>query len=326
LFIAPFDDWRKIPITLIDPEKGEQTAQATSGPPDLTGYNVPVHHTEASVRARIFVEQAYSAELTKLGKEFREKFGAVQNELAARGVILSGLTTMEMARLNGEMITALVAKRLQLWLESSSRFGVSFTDDVAREILDDVLTVRSTQIQGALKVGARVGGQELPGGSGDSYFALIEQHVAIDAAVVRTEIERHRFPLPNPDASTNHVTHHTEVHIHSSTVGNLNLGSQIGTINAALQQISQSDPALVEALKTLTEQITESRALRDESKRESVEAIAEILKQAQLKPEERSKFTVRGALDLLMTTVKAVPELALLVEKYWPVIRAHFGL
>lgn len=261
--------------------------------------------------------------MAKLGREYREKVVAVQSKTSPN--ILSGTTTREIARLRGEMITALVSKRLQLWLESS-RFGVPLTDEVAREILNDVLTLRSTQIQNAAKVGAQVGGQQLPGGSGDTYFGLIEQHVAIDAAQVMTEIDRYRYPLPSPDASTSHVTHHTEVHIHSSTVGNLNLGSQIGTINAALQQISQSDPALVEALKTLTEQITESKALRDESKRESVEAITEILKQAQLKPEERSKFTVRGALDLLVTTVKTVPELVHLVEKYWPVIRAHFGL
>lgn len=286
-----------------------------------------MHHTDASARARIFVEQAYSTELAKLGKEFREKVGAVQNDLAARGVILSGLMTMQIARLKGEMITALVTKRLQLWLESSSRFGVPLTDDVAREVLDDVLSLRSTQIQNAAKVGARVGGQELPGGSGDSYFSLIEQHVQIDAAAVRTEIDRHRFPLPSRAASSPaHITHHNEVHVHSGTIGNLNLGSQIGTINTALQQISESDPALVEALKTITEAVTDSNALSDESKRESIEALAELAKQAQAKPEARSKFTVRGALDLLLTTVKAAPELAHLAEKYWPVIRGHFGL
>jgi len=236
-----------------------------------------VTHTEASVRARIFVEQAYAAELDNLAKEFTQKVDAARNQMAARGLVLSGPMTAKIAEINGEMITALTAKRLALWLESSDMYGVPITDEDAREILVDVLTLRMNQIENAALTGASVGGQALPAGSGPIYRSLLEQHVTINEASIQTEIERHRFAPQKTATGPTHVTHHNEVHIHGNTIGNLNLGDQIGTINTALQQISEASPEMVEALKQLTEAVAESKALSDESKRESIEAIAELL-------------------------------------------------
>jgi hypothetical protein len=147
--------------------RNPKTTAILSGPYISGGYNVPVHHTEASARVRIFVEQGSSAELEKISREFRKKLAAAKTEMSAKGKILSGAMTGEIARITGEMITGLVTKRLELWLETCDGFGVTITDEVASEIRDDVLALRSVQIQNAAKVGAQLGGQPLPGGSGD---------------------------------------------------------------------------------------------------------------------------------------------------------------
>ena len=76
---------------------------------------------------------------------------------------------------------------------------------------------------------------------------------------------------------------------------------------------------MVEALTQLTEAVAESRALSDESKQESIEAIAELLKQAQAKPGARSKITVKALLDLLPTILKAAPDLVTMAKNYWPI-------
>jgi hypothetical protein len=129
-----------------------------------------VNHTEPSARARIFVEQAYAAEMEKHAKEARNKASGLGARMAAQGNVLTGTMTIQLAQINGEMITALVRKRLGLWLESSDMYGVAITDEVASDILDDVLTLRMNLLQAAASTGARVGGQELPSGSGPSYL------------------------------------------------------------------------------------------------------------------------------------------------------------
>lgn len=49
-------------------------------------------------------------ELDNLAKEFTQKVGAARNQMVARGLVLSGLMTAEIARINGEMITALTRR------------------------------------------------------------------------------------------------------------------------------------------------------------------------------------------------------------------------
>ena len=120
------------------------------------------------------------------------------------------------------------------------------------------------------------------------------------------------------------------VHIENSSVANLNLGSQVGTINTALEAISQqpgsSSQEMVLALKQLTEAAVPEKALRETEKQEIVQALSTLAEQAAKKPEERSKGPVRAIVLWLPTAIAAAADLTTLWAKFGPAIRAYFGI
>jgi len=164
---------------------------------EKTAHNAATMHvvdqTEALTKARQFADLAYSAEMNNAAKEFSTKRQAIQAQLAGRGVVLSGTMTNETARLSGEHVNKLVTKRLDLLLEGYAMHGVEMTEEIAAQTFDDVMKLRATMIGTATSTGARVGMSELPGSSGPFYAGLVEQHVTMTAASIRTEIDRRRF-------------------------------------------------------------------------------------------------------------------------------------
>jgi hypothetical protein len=77
------------------------------------------------------------------------------------------------------------------------------------------------------------------------------------------------------------------VYIQNSNVANLNLGSQVGTINAALQTISTGNTeqkAFAQALEQLTQAVRAEIALQDEDKLEVMDALSTIAEQAAKPP------------------------------------------
>src|SRR5690349_14398552 len=95
------------------------------------------------------------------------------------------------------------------------------------------------------------------------------------------------------------------LHIENSSVANLNLGSQVGTINTALEAIweqpGSTQQELVVALKQLTEATVADKGLQDTEKQEIVEALSILAEQAAKNPQNRSKGPVRAILSWLPT-------------------------
>lgn len=120
------------------------------------------------------------------------------------------------------------------------------------------------------------------------------------------------------------------LHIANSSVANLNLGSQVGTINAAFDLISGQQGAsrqeLVLALKQLTEATVAETALHDTGKQEVVQALSTLAEQAAKKPEERSRDPVRAVIPWRPTAVASAAHLTVLWEKFGPTIKAYFGI
>jgi len=119
------------------------------------------------------------------------------------------------------------------------------------------------------------------------------------------------------------------LHIENSSVANLNLGSQVGVINAALESISkiqgESEQTLVLALQQLTEATVADTALATTEKQEIVQALSTLAEQATKKPQEQSKGTVRAVITWIPTAIATAAKLAPLWEKFGPAIRAYFG-
>ncbi len=119
------------------------------------------------------------------------------------------------------------------------------------------------------------------------------------------------------------------IHIQDSNVANLNLGSQVGTINAALQSISGGDDAereFARALEQLTQAVISHATLPDAERQEVVQALSTIAEQAAKRPEERAKGTLKAVVAWLPTAISAASDLTTLWDKFGPIIKAHLGI
>jgi hypothetical protein len=117
------------------------------------------------------------------------------------------------------------------------------------------------------------------------------------------------------------------VTIHSAA--NVNLGSQVGTINATLTAISDQSKAHYEiaaVLKELSEAVLHNQQIPDSQKQEALQVITDIVKQAEAKPGARSLGTLKAMLAGLPSVVGMAADLTALWEKCAPVIRHFFGI
>jgi hypothetical protein len=133
--------------------------------------------------------------------------------------------------------------------------------------------------------------------------------------------------MPPLDADLRGSTQPT-IHIQNSNVANLNLGAQVGTINAALQTISGDDATgqeLARAIEQLTEAVIQA-SLPTANKQDVVEALSTIAEQAAKKPEERSKGTLKALVTWLPTAISAANNLTGLWDKLGPIIKTHLGI
>jgi hypothetical protein len=133
--------------------------------------------------------------------------------------------------------------------------------------------------------------------------------------------------IPTLDADLR-GTNQPKIHIQNSNIANLNLGAQVGTINAALQIISGGDAAqqeLARAIEQLTEAVVQA-SLPNADKQEVVEALSTIAEQAAKKPEARSKGTLKALVAWLPTAISAANNLTTLWDKLGPIIKVHLGV
>jgi hypothetical protein len=117
------------------------------------------------------------------------------------------------------------------------------------------------------------------------------------------------------------------VTIHNAA--NVNLGSQVGTINAALNVIAQQGQAhseLAAAIKELSEAVMRSSAIQDPQKQEALQVIADIATQAETQPEARSKGTLKALIAGFPMVLGLAADVTTLWDKCSPIIRAFFGI
>jgi hypothetical protein len=108
---------------------------------------------------------------------------------------------------------------------------------------------------------------------------------------------------------------------------NVNLGSQVGTINAALTVVSQQgseQEGLAAAIRELSDAVVQSKTLSETNKEEALEVISTLISQAQAKPEERSKGTIKALIAGFLPAIGLAADVTTLWEKCSPVIRAFF--
>lgn len=137
--------------------------------------------------------------------------------------------------------------------------------------------------------------------------------------------EQEVFPKPETEKAQNS---HFHLNISNSKVSNLNLGSQVGSINSVLQSISGEGEAqhLAKALKEITEAVMADAALQDSQKQEAVQALSDVARQSQLDEAERSTGTLKAIFTWLPTLISASADLTVLWDKVAPTVKTFFGL
>ena len=120
------------------------------------------------------------------------------------------------------------------------------------------------------------------------------------------------------------------IHVQNSSIANLNLGTQVGTINAVVQSMQGEGDAqrqVARALEELTQAVLSSQtSLPESEKSEVLDSLKTIAEQAAKKPEERSKGTLKAVLGYLPTAISAASNLVSLWEKVGPTIKGYLGL
>jgi hypothetical protein len=131
------------------------------------------------------------------------------------------------------------------------------------------------------------------------------------------------FPRKEAMSEKEHVT------VNIQNAANVNLGSQVGTINARLNAISDQSEGhheVATALKELSEALIKNGQIGDSQKEEALQVISEIAKQAEARPEARSLGTLKAMVVGLHSAVSVSSDLAILWDRYAPALKHFFGI
>jgi hypothetical protein len=158
----------------------------------------------------------------------------------------------------------------------------------------------------------------------------VERRTLTIIGSIRRDLEirvREQEVFPNAKAEMAQNSH-VHLNISNSNVSNLNLGSQVGSINSALQSISGEGEAqnLAKALKEITEAVIADATLQDSQKREAVQALSDVARQSRLDEAERSTGTLKAIFTWLPTLISASADLTVLWDKIAPTVKTFFGL
>jgi hypothetical protein len=115
----------------------------------------------------------------------------------------------------------------------------------------------------------------------------------------------------------------------NSNIAMANFGTQIGNISASLTAVGSNDQRSKDfstALKQLTEAVVNSTELNDQQKREALDALSFVGKQAEEPPEKRQTGVLKPVLEAIPKVLSAGSALVTLWHTFGPHILVFFGL
>lgn len=137
-----------------------------------------------------------------------------------------------------------------------------------------------------------------------------------------------RRPMQIPPRQIVRAQHTTvndnRVHIDRSTVGVVNTGA-IGTLNASVSLIQQSDPEVAEQIKTLIETVSRSQELEQEARKEIIEQVSYLLGQMSVPSAQRNPSVLKTIFGSIGTTLSTSADLYTLWEALHPVLVRLLG-
>ena len=192
--------------------------------------------SEAVAEARKFADNAYVAALDTIVRQFQEKLAESRAQLSKRGILLSGITVSETARINAERITALLQVRLDSLLEGFELHGVLLDAELTRDIITGLLAQRSTMIKQTADAYDRD-----PVGKGlvgtGPYQQMVEQHVTMSPASMRAQIDRRRLTVKKNETVQRTVTNVYHVYGHNPRWNTNSTDQSVNSVTMPIDQI-----------------------------------------------------------------------------------------
>jgi hypothetical protein len=219
-----------------------------------------VNNSDATAKARQFAETAYNSVVETKARDLAQKSGEIRNKLAARGSVLSGQMSYEMAALYGEHIKSLTQARLDLLVEGYELHGVPFDEQVSTCIIEDVSQLRSSLIKHT-EVAVRASPIDRGPIDVPRFIQMVEQQIG-GLNSIRTQLDRKRLmKKPEPTQSTVTNVYHVYGHNPRWNVNSRDQSVNVVTISneqifAELRQKLRSSVPAGDEQKDILEKLT----------------------------------------------------------------------
>ena len=257
-----------------------------------------------------------------LAEEKAKRIRAALADASARGLGGSGLAGAKAQEIEIEFGNKACKAMADIWVDllEGTNGGV-----LTRAHVDFIkLQVASVAASRRSSINARPGAVERTNqaaiaGNFVREMQRIESDIGRDLEI---RFRRQEVGLPKGDAMKEGIN----LTVHNAA--NVNLGSQVGTINAALSVISQQGQAESEvatAIRELSQAVMRS-AIQDKQKQEALQVIADITRQAEAKPEARSSGTLKALIAGFAVVISGAADVTTLWDKYAPIIQTFFGI
>jgi len=260
----------------------------------------------------------FGREMERLSAEYVQKHRMAINQSAARGSI-SPATTLN---IDVEHIDAVVRAYAKIWLDllEEKHSGV-----LARQHVDFIVE----EIKGvaAARKSSTLSHPGIPQHNVAAIAGEISRRTDSIVASVRRDLE---IRLRRQEAGLRKDPQEKQaVHISITNAANVNLGTQVGTINAALNTVaeqSQSHREFAQAIKQVSDLIAQSPSIQESEKQQALQVISELVNQAGLKPQDRSTGTIKALVTGFGSMIGAAADVTTLWIVYSPIIRTFFGI
>ena len=274
------------------------------------------------------VQLQFVKELERVSQQTQANIREVQNQYAAatRGAhIISGQHEASLGRMRIAGVEQIGRSLFQMWVDIITERNGQLNRGDVNFILGKVGEYIRAQAGNLAKAFAQRPTAVVP-------LLTQEAQTRMDAVLsnARRDLEimvRRNEALPKKAAVEKAPVIH--LNIQNSSIANLNLGSQVGAINAALETISiggGGQQEFARALKELTEAVVSQQDLPDNQKRDFIQALSTVAAEARKKPEERSAGTLKAIMGYLPTAISSASQLVALWDKVGPTIKGYLGV
>ena len=257
-----------------------------------------------------------------------QKFGETQLQhlRAAIGQQRSGAATnylLELADIQMHAVVADLRRELRIAVEEHEAFSATHQKEVQMQPAPKIYSIGRRVLVGRQRRPATVTFcDDKPSQMGD-----FRHEVLYDDGQAGAVMSMDIIPFPATDDDLN-INNQAVIHLHieNSQIANLNLGSQVGTINAAIQSLETKDVEVAKGLKQLTEAVLSQQQLSVSAKQEIVEVLSTIAESAAKAPDQRPTGPLKASLAYIPTLIGVSSQLVTLWDKLEPLIKAHLGM